>query len=463
MQQIMGKRLALWFLFPTILLSSYSHSSFASQFPLPPTPNAVVGQVKQVTAQDGDTLGVIGQREDIGYIEMAEANPGIDPDRVLGSGSTVNVPSSYVLPQAPRRGIVINLAELRLYYFPSGKNVVVTFPVGIGREGWETPEGATRIGSKMKDPVWYPTDAVRADAAAQGYYLPKSVPAGPDNPLGRYALRIASTTYLIHSTNKPEGVGRRSSAGCMRMYPDDAQYLFQHVAVGTPVYIVNQPYKAGWQGNKLYLEAHMPLQEQQVNDGSDNAPLVQEVLRVARARDYKIDWNAVRKVAEEQSGLPTVVGYEVKHVAENLPDNESMPSEVQQFNLMNQINSAMNVVAPVKRATDTLRAETRRFINNYFNDYAKENMKPRRVTPPIQNSSNSSLMAQKEKSAPARLPKKVAEQSKATSKAIVQSQAKATAVVPPHKEETTVAVNVNSLGTLSARVQEGGDIVIVRD
>ncbi len=462
MQHTIGKRLALWVLFPTFLLASYSHSSYALQFQLPPAPNAVIGAVKQVSAQEGDTLGVVGQREDIGYVEMAEANPGMDPDRVLGSGATVNVPSSYVLPDAPRRGIVINLAELRLYYFPPKSNTVITFPVGIGREGWETPEGATRIGSKEKDPVWYPTAAVRADAASQGYYLPKSVPAGPDNPLGRYSLRIASTTYLIHSTNKPEGVGRRSSAGCMRMYPDDAEYLYKHVAVGTPVYIVNQPYKAGWQGNQLYLEAHMPLQEQQVNDGSDNAPLVQEVLRVARQRNYKIDWQTVRKVAEEQSGLPTVIGRELIG-NETLSESESSDSNIQQFNLMNQINSAMNVVAPVKRAAETLHAETKHLINNYFNDYAEENVKPKRM---IQQKKQAAELAQKE-ATPAPLPKSVAEQSKATSKAIIQSQRESqkrlASRAPESTKEESIAADVNSLGTLSAKIQQGGDIVIMQN
>lgn len=446
------KRLALWVLFPTLAISTYSHSSFALEFPLPPAPNAIVGHVRQVPAQEGDTLGLIGQREDIGYVEMAEANPGVDPDRVLGQGSGVNVPSSYVLPNAPRRGIVINLAELRLYYFPQGRGVVITYPVGIGREGWETPEGVTRIGSKEKDPIWYPTDAVRADAASQGYYLPKSVPAGPDNPLGRYSMRIASTTYLIHSTNKPEGVGRRSSAGCMRMYPQDAEFLFKHVAVGTPVYIVNQPYKAGWQGDKLYLEAHMPLQEQQVNDGSDSAPLVHEVLRVARQRDYKIDWEAVRKVAENQSGLPTLVGYEVGRTAETLSQDQNAQSSLEQFNLINQLDSAMNVVAPVRRAAESLHAETKHFINNYFNDYAEENMKPRTVT------KHSSTVAKKQPS------KDIAEASKATSKAIVQSQQKRAAVAPAkQRKQENVVTNVSPLGALSARVQQGGDIVIMQD
>lgn len=292
------------------LICSWSASGWALTFPLR-AGSDIVGQVLKIRPQPGDTLGTIAERYDIGYVEMMESNPGLSTEQRVPLSREVLVPAGYVLPSAPRRGVVINLAELRVYFFPSGSGKVVTFPVGIGREGWGTPVGASYISAKVKNPTWYPTKAVRADAAAQGYYLPPSVPPGPDNPLGKYSLRLGATTYLMHSTNKTEGVGRRSSAGCMRMYPHDAEYLFHNVAIGTPVYVVNQPVKAGWSGNKLYLEAHIPLQEHLRNDGSDTAPIVKEVLRVAKQRTYRIDWEMVKKVATEQSGLPTVVGYSV--------------------------------------------------------------------------------------------------------------------------------------------------------
>ncbi|GAB4392915.1 MAG: L,D-transpeptidase family protein [Gammaproteobacteria bacterium] len=289
------------------LCLSFLHVSYAAVFQLPAAGNSVIGQITKVYAEPGDTLSDIGERYDVGFMELVEANPHLEQEATLTPWTAITVPARYILPDAPRRGIVINLAELRMYYYPPGKNIVETIPVGIGREGWETPVGSTQITHKIKDPTWYPPKSVRKDALEHGIELPLAFPPGPENPLGRYALKLGWKGYLIHSTNEPEGVGRRSSAGCIRMFPHDAERFYEKIPVGTPVHVVNQAFKAGWQDGKLLLEAHIPLQEQQRDDGSDFAPVVETITEAIGQQVIQVDWKKVKQVVEQQAGIPQVI------------------------------------------------------------------------------------------------------------------------------------------------------------
>ncbi len=234
--------------------------------------DALIGERPENTlyaqARYEDTMLDIARTYDIGQNEILLANPGVD--RWLpGEGVKVRIPNSRLLPDAPHEGLILNLPEYRLYYFPKAESGqardVVTHPVSIGRLDWETPLGKTRIVAKNKNPVWIPPKSIREEHAADGDILPDVYPAGPDNPLGLYALRLGIPGYLIHSTNKPYGVGMRVSHGCIRMYPEDIERLFPEITVGTPVYIVNQSIKVGWFENRLYLEVHPDLEGQELS------------------------------------------------------------------------------------------------------------------------------------------------------------------------------------------------------
>lgn len=282
-------------------------SANALVFPLPTNGSNVVGHVQWTQARPGDNFSTIGRRYDIGYYALIEANPGLHPD-ALQPGAIVVIPSRFVLPDAPHKGIVINLAELRLYYYPTNTHTVVTYPIGIGREGWNTPVGTMHIIQKIVNPTWYVPESIRADRAKQGVDLPKFVLPGPDNPLGGYAMRLSHPTYLIHGTNDYTGVGRRSSSGCIRMMPEDVEALFPRVAVNTPVTVVDTAYKAGWYNGKLYLEAHLPLQEQQTA-GVVNIPAMTAVVSAAAKAHpgAEINWSAAKEIANAQNSVPQIV------------------------------------------------------------------------------------------------------------------------------------------------------------
>ncbi|MEA3278608.1 MAG: L,D-transpeptidase family protein [Pseudomonadota bacterium] len=262
--------------------------------------DSVIGQAFYVKTRHEDTLLDIGRHNGLGYDEMKHANRGVDM-WVPGEGKDVLVPTQFVLPSAPRQGVVLNLAEKRLYHFPS-TGEVVTYAISIGREGWSTPLGSFRIVRKDKDPAWYPPASIRKEHAAEGRPLPAVVPAGPDNPLGQHALRLSAKGYLIHGTNKPWGLGMQVSHGCIRMYPEDIEQLFPKVQVKTPVTIVNQPYKVGWRGDDLYLEVH-------AKEGDETKPPTAVIPpAVANAEGVNVDWEEVQKAVAQNTGLPHLVG-----------------------------------------------------------------------------------------------------------------------------------------------------------
>lgn len=284
----------------------------ALEFELPPEGDGVVGGLQWVTAAYEDTLLDIARRFDVGYREIRLANPGVDV-WLPGEGTEVLIPTRFVLPDAPREGIVINLSEMRLYYYPKpaagGRATVITHPISVGRVDWATPLGRARVVKKATDPTWYPPESVRAEYAARGEPLPEKVPPGPDNPLGRFALRLDLPGYLIHGTNKPYGIGMRVTHGCIRMYPEDIEALFGQVPVGTPVHIVNQPYKAGWRQGVLFLEAHPPEGNPSPEMLQDLTPAIRTLVAATAERDpgEGVSWARAEAVAEAMYGIPLPV------------------------------------------------------------------------------------------------------------------------------------------------------------
>lgn len=282
----------------------------AATYDLPSEHFDVIGSIRTVQSVYADTLWEIARRTDIGQDQMQRANPDVDI-WIPGEGTRITVPSQHVLPRVPRRGLVLNLPEMRMYYFPPkqpGRPAQVqTYPIGIGRMDWATPLGTTTIIAKVKDPSWTPPESIRIEHAAKGDPLPRVVPAGPNNPLGRYAMRLGIPGYLIHSTNKPLGVGMRVSHGCIRMLPEDIERLFPQLPTGTPVTIVNQPVKAGWHGGKLFLEIHPPLEEYPNHRGA----MVQEVqLALNNAmskRSGQVNNAEVQAELDRQTGMPVVI------------------------------------------------------------------------------------------------------------------------------------------------------------
>lgn len=235
--------------------------SYATTLVVPPTGD-VVGEIQYALSEINETLDEVGRRFDVGLYEMARANPHVDMRDLVPAHAQLVIPSQYILPHVPREGIVINLAEYRLYYFPRNENVVLTFPVGIGRKGWNTPLGTTKIVAKEVNPKWRPTESLRAEAEKYGDFLPDEVPSSPYNPLGKHSLRLGWPTFLIHGTNRNDGIGVRVSAGCIRMFPDDIEQLFHLVPVGTPVRVINEPVKVGKQDGALVVQIHPFLKEQ---------------------------------------------------------------------------------------------------------------------------------------------------------------------------------------------------------
>lgn len=296
----------------TAVVSLLGAAAQAATYPLPAGSDTVLGATQTVIARHEDTLLDIGRKYSVGYEEIVAANPGVDP-WLPGEGRQVIIPSRYILPDAPREGIVVSLAEHRLYYFPkpaAGEPpVVVTYPVSVGKMDWKTPLGLTRVTDKRTRPIWYPPESVRKEHAADGRPLPKAVPPGPDNPLGEYAMRlgIPGGAYLIHGTNRPEGVGMQVTHGCIRMYPEDIAQFFKMVAVNTPVRIIHQPYKMGWKGEELYIEVHAALEG---SDGGEVRSLTQITrLLVAATQDRPapIDWAKAEQAFIRASGIPEPV------------------------------------------------------------------------------------------------------------------------------------------------------------
>jgi L,D-transpeptidase ErfK/SrfK len=284
--------------------------ALADTYVLPSADDSVVGWAGEVQARHEDTLADIAREFQVGHTEMRLANPGID-FWLPGAGTLVRIPTRYVLPNADRKGIVLNVPEMRLYYFPEeqhfGDPVVVTYPVSIGRMDWSTPLGITWVTAKVKNPSWTPPQSILEEAAEAGEPLPTFIPPGPDNPLGEHALRLGLPSYLIHGTNRPYGVGMRVTHGCVRMYPEDIERLFSEVAVGTPVNIVNQPIKLGWLRDTLFIEVHPPLEEDTASRGELQRIALELINQADSERPVELLGRNLQRALREQSGMPVAI------------------------------------------------------------------------------------------------------------------------------------------------------------
>lgn len=301
-------------LLPLFFLLLASPLAMGLTLTLPANGDTLVGEDYVVTASRKDTLVDIARANGLGFDEIINANPAVDA-WLPKDGSQVMIPHRYLLPATPLEGIVVNTAEMRLYHYPPARpgepQTVETFPISIGRSDWSTPLVSTTVANKVKDPVWRPPESIKQEHALEGDMLPDIVTAGPDNPLGQYALYLGTPSYLIHGTNKEYGIGMQVTHGCMRMYPEDIEHLYHAVPVGTPVRIVNQPYKIGWFNDVLYLEVHPWLEGTPHEQANDKMLLVELVLSVLGPYpDYDIDWAAVEIARIEANGQPVAIGPE---------------------------------------------------------------------------------------------------------------------------------------------------------
>ncbi|KQQ60054.1 hypothetical protein ASF84_04895 [Pseudomonas sp. Leaf127] len=298
-------------------------SAHAIELPLPAPGEDIVGQEQVIEAQYEDTFADLGTRYGLGYLEMIAANPGVDA-WLPGAGTKITLPTRFILPPGPREGIVINLAEYRLYYYPKGKSTVYTYALGIGREGWGSPIGNTRVVAKTPNPTWTPPASIRAEHAAEGDILPTVVPAGPDNPLGPFKFGLGMSGYLIHGSNKKFGIGMRTSHGCFRMYNNNVLELADLAPVGTPVRIINEPYKFGVSGGKVWLEAHTPLDEEGNPSVVDKHTAVINTLlkHEGLAGSMRTNWDTVRDVVAAEEGMPTEIAVPVASVPNAAPEQQ---------------------------------------------------------------------------------------------------------------------------------------------
>jgi L,D-transpeptidase ErfK/SrfK len=298
----------------------------ATEYTLPTPDTSVVGEDQTVETVYEDTLYDLASKYSLGSEEIIRVNPKVDP-WLPGAGKTVIIPGRHILPPGPREGIVVNLPEHRLYYYPKRKRgepiEVITYPVSIGKMDWRTPLGLTHVISKQKDPTWYPPESVRKEHAAADDPLPASVPPGPDNPLGAYAMRLAAGkgTYLIHGTNNPIAVGLAVTHGCIRMYPDDVAALYPLIPVGTQVRLINEPIKVAWVDGELLLEAHPPV-DAQGQSFEPNLDQFSELLQLAVGdATVAIHWDYAREILQKADGVIATVGLQAENP--NLPARES--------------------------------------------------------------------------------------------------------------------------------------------
>lgn len=294
-------------LFYGLFILAASHSALAVSYPLPPEGSRLVGSTQVITVPEGNIqpLEAFAAEYGQGLSNMLEANPGVDPF-LPKAGTQLIIPQQIILPPTVRQGIVINVAEMRLYYYPKGTNTVEVLPIGIGQAGRETPRNwVTSVERKQDGPTWSPTPNTRREYAKEGISLPAMVPAGPDNPMGLYAIYIGKL-YAIHGTNANFGIGLRVSQGCIRLRADDIKYLFDNVPVGTRVQIIDQPVKATIEPDgSRWVEVHEPLSRNRAEyESDDKVPLpVTPALR-AVIKGEGVDTNHANEVLERRSGMP---------------------------------------------------------------------------------------------------------------------------------------------------------------
>ena len=297
-QQTISVKLAKLVFFLSLIFS-YQHA-MSEIYSINVKEQEIVGEARSVLIQPNETLESIARSFHVPYSRLLQANPTLKPNVALMPWHPILIPNRYILPEGPREGIVINLPELVMYYFLSDKEVMVA-PLGIGREGWLSPVGEGKITMKIKEPNWTPTPAVREDAKRSNKSLPPIVPPGPDNPLGKYALLLSWKTFLIHGTNRPDGVGKRSSAGCFRMYPEDIAFLYEHVERDTPVRIINEPVKLAWHRHNLYMQAFPNLDD--YPHEIDDLQVVEKIKDEHKHAKSPISWRNVVQTIRDATGV----------------------------------------------------------------------------------------------------------------------------------------------------------------
>jgi L,D-transpeptidase ErfK/SrfK len=308
-----GERMKKWLHTFAVCCANTLSCAWATIYALPTDGSAVIGTEERTRATRQDTLLDIARHFSVGYEEIVRANPGVNV-WLPGDNTSILLPGRHILPSGPREGIVVNLPEHRLYFYPkprSGENaVVLTYPVGIGRPDQRSPLGQTWILTKERNPNWYPTLAIRQEHAADGDPLPRVVPAGPDNPLGAFKMRLGfgHGTYEIHATNMPAAVGMAVTHGCILMYPEDLATLFPQVPVGTRVSLINEPVKVTYLGGKLLLEAHPALESGSRSSDADLRTLSEMFAQALGARTAAIHWDFARQALRAAMGMPTTIG-----------------------------------------------------------------------------------------------------------------------------------------------------------
>jgi L,D-transpeptidase ErfK/SrfK len=304
----------------------------AAVFALPTDGSPVVGADLSVRTVYEDSLPEMAHRYSLGYYEIIRANPGVDV-WIPGADRDIVLPGRRILPPGPREGITVNLPEHRLYYYPKpqghDKAVVITYPVSIGKMDWRTPLGETQIIAKIRNPAWYPPESVRKEHLANNDPLPRVVPAGPDNPLGDFAMRLAAGggSYMIHGTNNPTAVGMSVTHGCIRMYPEDVAAVFAAVPVGTKVRLINEPVKIAWVHGQLLLEVHPPVdaEGQSGDEGPSPAQVEPDLKALSKMlersgvdKHANIQWQLARSTLKNATGMPTLVGVAATSTVSNL-------------------------------------------------------------------------------------------------------------------------------------------------
>ena len=289
-------------------------SAHAERFELENPSDSLVGDLRYVQVRDDETLVDIAREFDLGYDQIVKANPGVNR-WIPGEGTKVIIPHQYILPSAPRKGLILNIPELRLYFYPTPRKgapqQILTYPVSIGRMDWRTPLGATKVITKERNPPWRPPPSIRAEHARDGDPLPEVIPGGdPTNPLGKFALRLGIPTYLIHGVDerKAFGIGMRVTHGCIRMYPEDIESLFDLVSVNTPVVLVDEPIKIGRLGDRIFLSVHQPLEEGE-DDAAPPAPRVSveqtiRLLRTSLGSSVSLNDEQIASITEQGNGIP---------------------------------------------------------------------------------------------------------------------------------------------------------------
>ena len=306
-----------------VAVLSFASPSFAA-YDLP-----YVGEIVDYDARHEDTFVHLARDYNLGFVEIRAANPYVDP-WVPGRGTDLTLPTMHLLPDSPRDGVVINLADMRLYAYVNGEEAPYHTPIGVGREGLNTPIGTTKVVRKKEGPTWRPTARMlKEDPELKPVY-----PPGPDNPLGTHALYLGWPTYAIHGTNRPFGIGRRISSGCIRLYPEAITQLFGKIPVGTKVTVVNQPIKLAWIDNKLYMEAHPTLEQAVAMEEKAKVPKkklsnkeMQYLIKMAGAHQDYLRWPAIRKALKTRNGYPVVIARRPSSEVQDLEEAELLLPE----------------------------------------------------------------------------------------------------------------------------------------